>query len=88
MPVSRFMQAFPHYYGVELLNFNHNSIVQAAIFVTVCEGYLGMEPHWDLWLHLFRAEPFFLSSDVKKVRYAHLVKQGVAGPLVLPPQRR
>ena len=47
------MRALPHYYGVELHNFNPNSIAQAAIFVTVYEGYLGIAPHWELWLHLF-----------------------------------
>ena len=51
-----FMRALPHYYGVELHNFNPNSIATAAIFVAVCEGYLGIAPHWELWLHLFRAE--------------------------------
>ena len=49
------MRASPHYYGVELHNFNPNSIAQAAIFVAVYEGYLGIAPHWELWLHLFRA---------------------------------
>ena len=49
----RFMWALPHYYGVELHNFNPNSIAQAAIFVAVCKGYLGIAPHWELWLHLF-----------------------------------
>jgi hypothetical protein len=43
---------------VELHNFNPNSIMQAAIFATVCEGYLGIPPHWNLWLHLFKAEHF------------------------------
>jgi hypothetical protein len=56
--VSRFMRALPHYYGVELYNFNLNSIAQAAIFTAVYEGYLGIEPHWDLWLHLFWVEAF------------------------------
>jgi hypothetical protein len=70
MPVSRFMRALPHYYGVELHNFNPNSIVQAAIFVVVCEGFLGIDPHWDLWTHLFSAEFFATSTDVKKVRMA------------------
>ena len=51
--VDRFMRALPHYYGVELHNFNPNSIAQVAIFVAVCEGYLGIAPHWELWLHLF-----------------------------------
>ena len=51
-------------------NFNPNSTTQAAIFVVVCKGYLGIEPHWDLWLHLFHVEAFSLFSDVKKVRHA------------------
>jgi hypothetical protein len=68
------MRALPHYYGVELHNFNPNSIVQAAIFSTVYEGFLGIEPHWDLWLHLFRAEPFSLPSNVRKV--CHTVRAG------------
>ena len=54
-PVDQFMRALPHYYGVELHNFSPNSIAQAAIFVAICEGYLGIAPHWELWLHLFRA---------------------------------
>jgi hypothetical protein len=70
MPASRFMRALPHYYGVELHNFNPNSIVQAAIFAAVCEGFLGIGPHWDLWTHLFSAEFFAASTDVKKVRMA------------------
>ena len=55
LPVDWFKRALPHYYGVELHNFNPNSITQAAIFVAVCEGYLGIALHWELWLHLFRA---------------------------------
>jgi hypothetical protein len=70
MPVCRFMRALPHYYGVELHNFNPNSIAQATIFVAVCEGFLGIDPHWDMWTHLFSAEFFAASTDVKKVRMA------------------
>ena len=31
-------------------------ISQVAVFVAVCEGYLGVEAHWELWKHLFRGE--------------------------------
>jgi hypothetical protein len=72
--VSRFMRALLHYYRVELHNFNPNSIVQADIFSTVYKGFLGNEPHWDLWLHLFRAEPFSLPSEVRKV--CHTIRAG------------
>jgi hypothetical protein len=61
VPTSRFMRALLHYYGVELHNFNPNSIAQAAIFAAVCEGFLGIDPHWDLWTHLFSAELFALT---------------------------
>lgn len=45
VPASRFMQALLHHYRVELHNFNPNSITEVAIFVAICEGYLGIEPH-------------------------------------------
>ena len=58
VPVGRFMRALCHHYGVELHNFGPNSISQVAVFVAVCEGYLGIEVHWDLWIHLFRGDLF------------------------------
>jgi hypothetical protein len=44
VPASRFMRAILHSYGVELHNLSPNSIAQAAIFATVCEGFLGIAP--------------------------------------------
>jgi hypothetical protein len=57
-PASRFMRALCHRYGVELHNFAPNAILQAATFVGICEGYLGIPVNWELWIHLFRAELF------------------------------
>jgi hypothetical protein len=70
VPASRFMRALLHHYGVEPHNFNPNSIAQAAIFAAVCEGFLGIEPHWDLWTHLFSMEFFAATMEAKKVRMA------------------
>jgi hypothetical protein len=70
VPASRFMRAILHHYGVELHNLSPNSISQAAIFVAVCEGYLGIAPHWDLWTHLFSAELFASPTGERKVRAA------------------
>jgi hypothetical protein len=70
VPASRFMRAILHHYGVELHNLSPNSISQAAIFVAVCEGYLGIAPHWDLWTHLFFAELFASPTGERKVRAA------------------
>jgi hypothetical protein len=70
VPASRFMRAILHFYGVELHNLNPNSIAQAAIFTAVCGGFLGIDPHWDLWTHLFSAEPFALTTGERSVRMA------------------
>jgi hypothetical protein len=70
VPASRFMRAILHFYGVELHNLNPNSIAQAAIFAAVCEGFLGIDPNWDLWTHLFSAEPFSSTTGEKRVRMA------------------
>jgi hypothetical protein len=47
-PASRFMRGLCHHYGVELHNFAPNAISQAATFVGVCEGFLGIPVNWDL----------------------------------------
>jgi hypothetical protein len=39
---SRFMQALCYHYSVELHNFTPNAISQAATFVGVYEGFLGI----------------------------------------------
>ena len=42
VPAGDFIHALCHHYGVELHNFAPNAISQAAVFVAVCEGYLGI----------------------------------------------
>jgi hypothetical protein len=39
-----------------------------VIFAVVCEGYLGVMPHWELWLHLFRGELFCTLGGAAGVR--------------------
>jgi hypothetical protein len=42
VPASRFMLGLCYHYDVELHNFTPNAISQAATFVDVCEGFLGI----------------------------------------------
>jgi hypothetical protein len=70
VPASRFMRAILHVYGVELHNLSPNSIAQAAIFAAVCEGFLGIAPHWALWTHLFSVELFASTTGERRVRMA------------------
>jgi hypothetical protein len=65
---SRFMRALCYHYGVELHNFTPNAISQAATFIGVCEGFLGIPVNWDLWVHLFRAELYTLITPEPKIR--------------------
>ena len=41
----QFLRALLHYYEIELHNLGPNSIMQAAMFVALCDGYLGIEVH-------------------------------------------
>jgi hypothetical protein len=59
-----------YHYGVDLHNFAPNAISQAACFVTVCEGFLGIPTNWDLWVHLFRTELHTLTTGDMRVRRA------------------
>jgi hypothetical protein len=69
-PASHFMRRLCYHYGVELHNFTLNVISQAATFVGVCEGFLGISANWDLWVHLFHAELHTLVMPEPRVRRA------------------
>jgi hypothetical protein len=69
-PASRFLCGLCYHYGVELHNFTPNAISQAATFVGVCEGFVGILANWDLWVHLFRAELHTLTTPKPKVHRA------------------
>jgi hypothetical protein len=68
VPASHFMRAILHVYGVEPHNLSPNSISQVAIFAAVCEGYLRIDPRWDLWTHFFSAELFASPTGERRVR--------------------
>jgi hypothetical protein len=69
-PASRFMRGLYYQYGVELHNFAPNVISQAATFVGIWEGFLGILVNWDLWVHLFRVELHTLATGETRVRQA------------------
>ena len=53
MPPHRFLRGLLHYYGVELQHLNPNGIQHMALFVAVCEGFLGMPANFELWKYFF-----------------------------------
>jgi hypothetical protein len=57
LPACSFFRGLLYFYGLELHHLNLNSICHIAIFIHFCEAFLGIEPHWDLFCHLFRVKP-------------------------------
>jgi len=53
LPVGAFFHELLHFYGLEVTHLKTNSIAQIAIFINLCEGYLGIAPHFNLWRALY-----------------------------------
>ena len=52
-PTHRFLRGLLHYYNIEVQHLNPNGNQQMVAFVTLCEGFLGISPHFDLWRYFF-----------------------------------
>ena len=57
LPCSVFFSGLLHYYRIQLHHLTPNSFVHISIFVHLCEAFLGIEPHFELFRHLFHLKP-------------------------------
>jgi hypothetical protein len=57
VPVHEFLRGLLFVYGVQLHQLTPNLILHIACFITLCESFLGIEPHFLLWKYLFRLCP-------------------------------
>jgi hypothetical protein len=57
LPAHEFLRGLLFVYGVQLHHLTPNSILHIARFITLCESFLGIDPHWVLWKFLFRLRP-------------------------------
>ena len=53
VPAHRFLRGLLDYYEVELQHLTPNRVQHMAAFVSLCEGFLGIDPHFDLWRYFF-----------------------------------
>jgi hypothetical protein len=53
LPTHEFLRGLLLFYGVQLHQLTPNSILHIAYFFTLCEAFLGVDPHSGLWKHLF-----------------------------------
>jgi hypothetical protein len=59
-PAHEFLCGLLFVYGVQLHQLTPNLILHIACFITLCESFLGIEPHFLLWKFLFRLRPMSL----------------------------
>src|SRR3954466_15065312 len=52
-PIHPFLRGLLEYYGLQLHNFTPASILHIASYVALCELFLGVETHLELWRKLF-----------------------------------
>ena len=53
LPAHEFLRCLLFTYGIQLWQLTPNALLHLAIFITVCEGFLGIEPHFGLWKKFF-----------------------------------
>ena len=53
VPIYPFLHQLIAYYSISLCNLGPNSILHVTIFINLCELYLGICPHFDLFHHFF-----------------------------------
>jgi hypothetical protein len=72
LPTSDFFRGLLHYYGLELVHLNPNSILHISVFIHLCEAFLGIPPYFALFVHLFQLKPQPSSNKLKVVGGAGL----------------
>jgi hypothetical protein len=53
LPAHNFLRGLLFVYGVQLHQLTPNSLLHIACFITLCEAFLSINPHWGLWKYLF-----------------------------------
>ena len=53
VPPHLFFQGLLHHCQIELQHLNPNRIQHIVAFIAMCEGYLGIKPHFELWIYFF-----------------------------------
>ena len=52
-PVHPFLRDLLEFWSISLCNLHPNTILHISIFIHLCESFLGVLPHFNLFKHLF-----------------------------------
>jgi hypothetical protein len=67
LPAHEFLRGMLFVYGVQLHQLTPNSQLHIACFITLCEAFLGIDPHWVLWKYLFCLRPGASKGEIPKL---------------------
>jgi hypothetical protein len=67
LPAHEFLRGHLFVYGVQLHQLTPNSLQHIACFITLCEAFLGVEPHWILWKYLFCFRPSGSKDEIPEL---------------------
>ena len=54
VPVHPLLRWLLYYYGLHLHDLTPQGILHLSVFIMLCEGFLGVPAHYELWQSLFR----------------------------------
>jgi len=57
IPTSDFFHGILFHWGIQAHHLTPNSILYISIFLHLCEAFLGIEPHFDLFKYFFHLKP-------------------------------
>ena len=66
-PVHRFLRGLLKEWGLELQHLNSTGVLHIVDFVTVCEAFLGMEPHVDFFQRMFSGRTLSVGNPLEAV---------------------
>jgi hypothetical protein len=52
-PCHPFLRKLCDYYSASICNLHPHSVLVVSVFITLCESYLGIQSHFNLWRHFF-----------------------------------
>ncbi|KAK1653019.1 hypothetical protein QYE76_070824 [Lolium multiflorum] len=62
LPAHEFLHSLLRTYEIQLWQLAPNSILHVAVFITLCEAFLGIEPHFGLWKKIFFVKRYSSSN--------------------------
>ena len=89
IPVCDFLRGLLFFWGIQLHHLTPTSILHISIFVHLCEVFLGIYPHFDLFNSLFFLNPYPNFLKVATVGGANLeLRSEMAGKYIPYTPRR